>query len=224
MGRVRIGTCSGLADAALVRSALEAHDIPVVINAEQHASMLGGIGGAFVPLHIYVDGEHAEEAGALLRDLRARGRGESSSEAEADGAGTDDETGDAAGEGRGSAADAPEDGDAEDDDGEPASEVDLRIERRRRAGIVLLLSCFVPLGGLGHLLTGAWLRGLALTGVQVLAFSYLFSGQDRFAVGLFGACKAIDIVGALWRIYRHRPPGMPGTRGGRLPVARMHLR
>ena len=224
MGRARIGTCSGLADAALVRSALEAHDIPVVINAEQHASMLGGIGGAFVPLHIYVDSERADEAAALLRDLRERGQGPSSSPGEDDGAdGADDaDMADAAGAPADDAADAADAGAAEvgdnDDDDDVLSDVDRRVERRRRAGIVLLLSCFIPLGGIGHLLTGAWLRGLALVGVQGLAFSYLVSGRDSLAVGLFAACKGVDIVGALWRIYTRGPDGT------RLPVARMHLR
>jgi len=70
MTRVRIGTCSGPAEAALVRAAFEAHDIPVVINAEQHASMLGGLGGGLVPLHIDVPEDKAEEAVALLQELR----------------------------------------------------------------------------------------------------------------------------------------------------------
>jgi hypothetical protein len=183
---------------------MEAHDIPVVINAEQHASMLGGIGGAFVPLHVYVDSEHAEEAAALLRDLREREQGEPASEAEAETDSTDDDA---------DAADADH-----DDDDRVVSDVDLRVERRRRAGIVLLLSCFIPLGGIGHLLTGAWFRGLALTGVQGFVFSYLYAGQDGRAAALFGACKLLDIIGALWRIYRQSP------RAPRLPVARMRLR
>jgi hypothetical protein len=70
MGRVCIGTCQGPADAAFVRSAFEAHQIRFFINAEQHASMLGGLGGALVPLRIYVAEEDAEEAAALLADLR----------------------------------------------------------------------------------------------------------------------------------------------------------
>ena len=70
MQRVTIGTCANPAEAALVRAAFDAHDIPVVINAEHHASMLGGLGGAFVPLHIYVDEQDVEEAAALLSDLR----------------------------------------------------------------------------------------------------------------------------------------------------------
>jgi hypothetical protein len=72
MRRVQIGTCSGPAEAALVRAAFGAHGIHVLINAEHHASMLGGLGGSFVPLHIYVDRDDAEEASALLADLRAR--------------------------------------------------------------------------------------------------------------------------------------------------------
>lgn len=72
--RVTIGTCSGPAEVALVRAAFEAHDIPVLINAEHHAGMLGGLGGTFVPLHIYVDEADAEDAAALLADVRARDR------------------------------------------------------------------------------------------------------------------------------------------------------
>src|SRR5207249_1515627 len=72
MGRVCIGTCSGLADAAFLRSVFAAHDIPVLINAENHASMLGGLGGAFVRLDIVVDEAYAEDAAALLLDARGR--------------------------------------------------------------------------------------------------------------------------------------------------------
>jgi hypothetical protein len=57
----------GPAEAALLRAAFDAHDIHVVINAEHHASVLGGLGGAFVPLHIMVDEADAEEAAALPR-------------------------------------------------------------------------------------------------------------------------------------------------------------
>lgn len=74
MDRVQIGTCAGPADAALVRAAFEAHHIQVVINAEQHASMLAGLGGAMVPLNIYVSAEDAEQASALLADIRAQAR------------------------------------------------------------------------------------------------------------------------------------------------------
>src|SRR5688572_14135454 len=122
MGRVRIGTCSGPAEAALVRTAFEAHDIPVLINAEQHASMLGGLGGAFVPLHIYVDEADADEAAALLRDLRAHeGEGD-----DADGSAESD-------------APAPEDETAPIDAGGELS-IEQRVARRRETLVVVLLS------------------------------------------------------------------------------------
>src|SRR3954466_16343190 len=67
--RVRIGTCSGPAEAAFVRSVFDAHELPVVINGEMHASTMGGLGG-FVQLDIRVDAGDAEDAVALLRDIR----------------------------------------------------------------------------------------------------------------------------------------------------------
>jgi hypothetical protein len=110
MARVQIGTCSGPADAALVKSAFAAHRIPVLINAEQHAGMLAGLGGAMVPLHILVDSEHADEASALLADLREQDR----------------------------KSDAERDADAEDDRELAAISAD-RSERRRRQGTVLVI-------------------------------------------------------------------------------------
>ncbi len=109
---MRIGTCTGPADAALVKSAFAAHEIPVLINAEQHASMLGGLGGAMVPLHILVDDTYAEDATALLADIRAKDR---------------DLT-----------TDAEREADAEDDRELAAVAVD-RSERRRRHGTILVV-------------------------------------------------------------------------------------
>src|SRR4249920_1982989 len=70
LNRVKIGTCSGPAEAAFVRSVFDAHELPVVINGEMHASTMGGLGG-FVRLDILVDAEDAEDAVALLSDIRA---------------------------------------------------------------------------------------------------------------------------------------------------------
>ncbi len=94
-----------------MRAAFEAHGIPVLINAEHHASMLGGLGGVFVPLHILVDSEQSEEASALLTDLRERNRQDQTEEPE-----PDDED---------SAADRLHDLE--------------RTARRRRSGIILLI-------------------------------------------------------------------------------------
>jgi Putative prokaryotic signal transducing protein len=116
MTRVRIGTCSGPAEAALVRAAFEAHDIPVVINAEQHASMLGGLGGALVPLYIDVPEDKAEEAVALLHELRGE-------DADAEGI-----------------AEEP------DDPGESMADVAARVQRRRNTGIVVALALCISFG------------------------------------------------------------------------------
>ncbi len=94
-----------------MRAAFEAHGIPVLINAEQHASMLGGLGGVFVPLHILVDSEQAEEASALLTDLREHDRQQQ----------TDDP-------------------DTDDDDSAADRLHDLeRAARRRRNGTILMI-------------------------------------------------------------------------------------
>ena len=110
MGRVMIGSCSGPADAALVKAAFKAHRIPVVINAEQHASMLAGLGGALTPLNIYVESDHADDAKALLADLRTQDH----------------------------QSDADREADAEDDR-ELAAISAERSERRRRHGVVLVI-------------------------------------------------------------------------------------
>jgi len=69
--RVRIGCCANPAEATLLRSFFDAHDVPVTINGEQHAAMLGGLGGAFLSLEIAVDSTDAEKARELLAEFRA---------------------------------------------------------------------------------------------------------------------------------------------------------
>jgi hypothetical protein len=196
MGRACIGTCSNLAEAALVRAAFDAHDIPVVINAEQHASVLGGLGGAFVPLHIYVDDSYAEEAAALLKDLREHDREADDPEADA---GAESEPADGA--------------DEEEDDDEAGSarggvSVDVRVERRRRTVAVLLF----PLFGMAHVLTGAPLRGVVLGAIEVFALTWIFGDNPNAGTLLFCAAVVADIAGALRRIYRPK---------SQLPVARV---
>ena len=70
MQRVRIGTCHNPADASLVRLMLSAHDIESVVSGEQHANLLGGLGGGLIQLDIWVAADDAEQASELLRELR----------------------------------------------------------------------------------------------------------------------------------------------------------
>ena len=194
MGRVRIGTCSGPADAALVRSVFDAHGIPIVINAEQHASVLGGLGGAFVPLHIYVDDAYAEDAAALLEDLRGRDAPEDDLDAEAAGA----------------AREGVDDDDAEAAAGDDGMDIDAHIARRRRTAIALLLGCCVTFGT-AHMSTGAWFRGLLLAGLELLAIRYFAADQMHLGTILLVTAVVADVVGGVWRARTLAP---------RLPVAR----
>ena len=127
-----------------------ARGIPVVIGAEHHASLLGPLGASFLSLDIWVAEEDAEEAAALLRDLREPSAnavsGDSANGAVADAGDADGEHADA-----GESA-APE---AEDASGDS---VRMQIERRRRTGLALLLGCFITFGT-AHMSTRAWLRG-----------------------------------------------------------------
>src|SRR4051794_38779239 len=128
--RVRIGVCTGPADAALVRAMFAAHDIHAVVGGEQHASLMGALGGSFISLDIWVSSDEAEEASALLADLRAQHH------------------------------ETPDDEDADDEDEESlqASDVGARVMQRRQIGIALMLAFFISFGT-AHLSTRAWFRG-----------------------------------------------------------------
>jgi hypothetical protein len=192
-GRVRIGTCADPADAALIRSVFAARGISVVIGAEHHASLLGPIGGAFLSLDIWVASDEAEEAAALLHDLRTGGHAVT---------GDVDEAGEAD---AGAEASPPD-----EDDGELEYERRLRIDQRRRAGLVILLGCFVTFGT-AHMVTGAWARGLVLATMQVAGIRYLVLGE-KFGTAIILAAVIADLTGALWRLRRQRT----------LPTARIH--
>jgi hypothetical protein len=69
--RVRIGQAANPAEATLLRSLFDAHGVAVAINGEQHAAMLGGLGGGFISLDITVDAADAERARDLLAEFQA---------------------------------------------------------------------------------------------------------------------------------------------------------
>ena len=175
MGRVRIGTCAGPADAALVRAMFDAHGIPVLVGAEHHAGMLGGLGGAAFSLDILVDEEDAEEASALLQDLREH-----------------------------EAEDAPEDEESPDDDDDEVDPdpvpIEVRVDRRRRTGIALLLACCVTFGT-GHMFARAWLRGLLLCGLEIFSIRLLIRSPLQGAL-LFAGTILTDAIGAIVRVRR----------------------
>ena len=178
---------------------LSAHGIAVVIGAEHHANLLGPLSGNFLSLDIWVDDEDGEEAVALLHDLRER-----------DDRGAEALEGDEAPLDAGDAPDDPGrsgDGDADHDD--PGSSVQLRIDRRRRTGVVLLLGCFLTFGT-AHMSTRAWMRGITLAAVEVVGIMHLRNGR---AIGGLSIMAAIltDLIGALWRV-RSSPSTLPRAR------------
>jgi hypothetical protein len=167
--RVRIGSCANPAEATLLRSFFDAHGVPIAINGEQHASMLGGLGGGFISLDISVSAEDAERASELLADFRKAAVDEQQHEA--------------------------------DDDDDGSDELSLRLERRKRIGIAILLSCFVSFGT-AHLSAGAYKRALALAVFEILAIRELvvhgpFPGALMlFAAIIYDAVGAVSVISA----------------------------
>lgn len=201
-GRIRIGTCSGPADAALVRSVFAAHGIDVVIAAEHHAGLLCGVVGGLLSLDIWVAADDAEEAAALLHDLRERDNSSA----------VDSATADLAGPADADADDHDHDHDAASAETDEPSALQQLNERRRRTGVAVLLGGCITFGA-AHAFTGAWRRSIAFATVELAGLAALASG---YAVGGAAVAGAIvtDLIGALWRIRAAPRPG--------LPIARIH--
>jgi hypothetical protein len=210
--RVRIGTCSGLAEAALLRSMFTAHGIGGAIGAEHRVSVLTGLGGGFASLDIWVDEDEHEEALALLRSLRS---------GEADPGDHDEPS---------SEADDPHDGPCVDDASahghdEIPGELRLRIHRRRQTAVALLLGACVTFGT-AHAFTRAWARATLLMIVEAIGIGYVIVGNSLGMVAVIGAVIA-DVTGALWRIHGGGSgAGEIDAEAARspLPVARLRVR
>jgi hypothetical protein len=173
----------------------------VVINGEMHAQVMGGLAG-FVRLEILVDQADAEQAIALLRDIREGTHAVAEDDelpgedlAPGDEPRDRDERADAAGvwvAERPPRAVASLPG--------PTTGID---SRRRRTGIVLLLSVMAGFGT-AHMATGAWIRGVALAALTIYSICYAVSGHASEAGWLLFGARAGDLVGALWRVWFRR--------------------
>lgn len=195
---MRIGTCSGPADAALVRSLFDAHGVPVVVGAENHTGVLGGLGGSFLSLDIWVDEQDSEDAVALLHDLREHDKSGDQADYDVD---NDDVDGEAlAGEPL-----------ARDDAGDPSgTSVQLRTDRRRRTAIALLLGCCVTFGT-AHMFIGAWMRGLTLAALEIIGIQKLWDGHE-IGIAVVVAASLADVIGALWNVWTVSKPDLPAAR------------
>jgi hypothetical protein len=187
-----------------------ARGIPIVVGAEHHSSMLGGLGGGFLSLDIWVAEEDSDEAAALLRDVRepvaSQGGELADDELSADEPALDgDETSFSTSQADAAAALAPASSDDDTQDG-----FHLFIERRRRTGIAVLLGCCITFGT-AHMFTRAWLRGLSLAGLELLGILKLAAGERIGTLAIVGAV-AVDIIGAVWRVWTQDRPALPEAR------------
>jgi|ERR1700733_7820208 hypothetical protein len=180
-GRAKIGVCRDAAEVALVRAMFGANGIDLVIGAEQHAAMLGGLGAGFLSLDIIVDADDADRAAELLRELRE---------------GTHATDGDNSNAGDSAAGHSAADHDVEDL-AEGELPIDVRIARRRRTGIAVMLSLFITFGT-GHMFMRAWARAVLLAGVEVFGFVELARGQGLGGLLVIGAI-ATDAIGSVIR-------------------------
>ncbi|HEX4419647.1 MAG TPA: hypothetical protein VH165_17155 [Kofleriaceae bacterium] len=217
-----------------MRSMLGARGITCVIGAEHHASLLGPIGSAFLSLDIWVDTADAEDAAALLRDLRENNPGELAAEVDP-GVPDDEREGDGewvprahailAGAGSSASRGAAVHGDPDDGPGElaerPTGElaerpdddvaaIRARVYQRRRAIVALLSGTFLTFGT-AHIFTGAWVRGLALAALEVFGLLQISAGNPLGGVAV-AAAIATDVVGTAWRLRAAAQAALPPAR------------
>lgn len=196
--RIRIGQCHDAAEAAVVRAALSAHGIDAFIAGE-HRALVAGLAMDVIALDVWVDRDDAEEAAALIRELR-----------------------------EGGAAALAEDEIPADDTAPRQDEVApggavvrsgddtlTRLGRTRRTVAAVVVGLFLQ-HGTAHLSTRAWKRGIALGAVQIVGWMHLAAGNlVQGSIMVIGAV-ATDVVGALVEIARtSRPPASAA-----LPAAR----
>lgn len=195
--RVRIATCRDSAEAAVIRSVLTGHDIVVHISGEHHAAMVG-MGAATIALDVWVDRDDAEDAAALIAELRDGGAA----------ALADDEI---------PADDTAERADLVSPDGALVrSPVDTltRVGRNKRMVGAALVGLMLQ-HGTAHLSARAWKRGITLAAVQIVGWRHFVAGNVVFATALVVGAVVTDVVGALWEIARTT------TVAAELPAARV---
>lgn len=183
-----------------------ARGFQVVIGAEHHGGMFAGLGG-FLSLDIWVAEEDAEDAAALLADLRDH----DASADDDDLPDGDPDDADGMHEGDADAADDADPDEAElDGDARPGLSIEQRSSRRRDTAYILLLGCTIGFGT-AHMFTRAWGRGFALAGFQLLGLVQAVSGSTPALIILIAA-KLVDVGGALWRVRTAPTTALPVAR------------
>jgi hypothetical protein len=169
---VRVATCSGAAEVAVIRSVLEAHDIHPIIPGEVISTLGPHLTAFSIP--VFVATEDAEEAEKLIAEVRASVA-----------AGELDDDGDDAADDENALAPGQED-------------VAVTVDRRARTGVTVLLALCLTFGT-GHMSTGAWKRGIALAAVELVGIRHAAAGS-RWGVALVALAIVVDLVGSVMRV------------------------
>lgn len=180
--RMWVGTCAGPRDVMLVRSLLDAHDIPVMISGERLFSLGPWYLGAF-RTDVFVSAADADHAAALLAHSRS---GEHAL--------LDD-------------ADIP-DGMIEVPD--QAAEAQwlgwpphpwwaAATDRWQQLGLALLFGMIMGFGAAHFYYTRAWLRGLVLALAQFAAWKVVDDSINVIEVLIL--VRMVDVVGTLWLLW-----------------------
>ncbi len=197
---VRVATCHDPAEATMIRTVLSAHGIDAMIPGEASAS-LGTAAVGFIT-HVFVDAEDAEDAAALIHELR---------EGPAPGADGPGDADDGTADGDGAEGPTAEEG-AADADGDGA-EVAL-VAGRRVPLVAVVVLAMTPGFGAAHMATGAWKRGLALAAVELVGARHAVAG-DRLGVVLIVLAVVADPIGGVVRVRarrRREAPALPEAR------------
>lgn len=188
----------------MITAALRSHGIHVFVNGEASSTMFSWAAAA-IALDVWVDREEADEALALIRELREGGEAQLADDVRpADDTGAPvDELEEAEAEERALAADQPD--------------TLTRLGKRKRMALAVAVGLFIG-HGTAHMSARAWKRGFVLAAVQILGWRTLLTGDPRMGAAIVVATIAMDLIGALLHIAATAPAEPP------LPTATVRTR
>jgi Putative prokaryotic signal transducing protein len=162
---VAVTTCHSPAEAMMIQAVLSAHGIASVIPGASAASVTAAAVG--FSSRVLVDAEVADEASALISELR--------------GSGTEGQT--------------PDLDDVADEGPSDEPEVGLALTRRHRVGVTVCLSLMLTFGA-GHLFHRAVGRGMVIAGLEAMGIRYLMAGHRLGSMLVVGAVL-LDLLGSV---------------------------
>lgn len=179
---VSVAMCHSPAEAMMIQAMLSARGIHAIIPGASAASLTAA--ATAFSSRVLVDEADAEEASALIAELRDEAASAAPGE---DGDGEDGDEDD-------------EDDQSEARQEERALEANIdaqtvRTLRKRMIVASLCLSLMITMGA-GHLLQRAWGRAFALIGLEVVGLRYLFAGHHRTGAALFVTAIVLDAIGS----------------------------